>query len=312
MDFNDRLKQLQEQIFAKKNLETKRRELESQRENLRSRAQELEKILWNEQADVDRLEHTSMASIFYSMMGKKEVQLDKERVEAFAAKVKYDSAVQELQLVENDIHDLEVRLQEMVLCEKQYQELLARKAYAIKESASETAQQLLTLEEKMAELQSQKKEIREAIAAGSSALTSIQSILSDLDAASGFGAWDLMGGGMLSGIAKHSYLDEAQGKVQQLQSELRRFKTELADITIQADLQVGVDGFLRFSDYFFDGVFADWVVMDQINQSQSSVQDVKKQVEAVLSRLHHMAAATDQQIAALENQKNSVIAFAEI
>ena len=312
MDFNDRLKQLQEQIFAKKNLEAKRRELESQRENLRSRVQDLEKVMQNEQADVDRLERTSMASLFYSMMGKKEAQLDKEKVEAFAAKVKYDSAVQELQLVENDIHDLEVHLQEIADCEKQYQELLAQKACAIKESASETAQQLLTLEEKIAELQSQKKELREAISAGSSALTSIKSILSDLDAASGFGTWDLLGGGMLSDLAKHSYLDEAQGKVQQLQSELRRFKTELADITIQADLQVSVDGFLRFADYFFDGVFADWVVMDKINQSQSSVQDTKNQVEEVLSRLHHMEVAADQQILSLESQKNSVIASAKV
>jgi len=33
-------------------------------------------------------------------------------------------------------------------------------------------------------------------------------------------------------------------------------------------MQVNVDGFLRFADYFFDGLFADWAVLDRINQSQ--------------------------------------------
>ena len=39
--------------------------------------------------------------------------------------------------------------------------------------------------------------------------------------------------------------------------ERRRFKTELADVEITADLQITVDGFLKFADFFFDGLFTD-------------------------------------------------------
>lgn len=52
-----------------------------------------------------------------------------------------------------------------------------------------------------------------------------------------------------------------------LQSQLRAFRTELADVTISADFQVNIDGFLRFADYVFDGIFADWAVLDRINQA---------------------------------------------
>ena len=128
-----------------------------------------------------------------------------------------------------------------------------------------------------------------------------------MDSAEGWGTWDLLGGGLISDIAKHSHLDEAQSKVQNLQSELRRFKTELSDVTINADMQVSVDGFLRFADYFFDGLFADWAVMDKISQSKSSVQSTKSQIESVLSRLRSMEASSDQTIKKLEDEKDSVV-----
>ena len=75
-----------------------------------------------------------------------------------------------------------------------------------------------------------------------------------------------MGGGLIADLAKHSRLDDAQASVEYLQSQLRAFRTELADVTISADFQVNIDGFLRVADYVFDGIFADWAVLDRINQ----------------------------------------------
>lgn len=53
-------------------------------------------------------------------------------------------------------------------------------------------------------------------------------------------------------------------------------------MAIQADLQIQVDGFLRFADYFFDGIFADWAVMDRIRNSKNQVADVERSVRSVL------------------------------
>ena len=108
------------------------------------------------------------------------------------------------------------------------------------------------------------------------------------------------GGGIITHMAKHGHLDEAQEMVEQLQSELRLFKTELADINIHADMQVRIDGFLRFADYFFDGLFADWAVGDKISQSHTSVQKVKNDILATLSKLEQMEEKNDTEISALE------------
>ena len=74
----------------------------------------------------------------------------------------------------------------------------------------------------------------------------------------------------MADLAKYEELDDAQKQIEQLQVELRRFKTELADVEITADLQVTVDSFLKFADFFFDGLFADWAVLDHINQAPVS------------------------------------------
>ena len=157
-------------------------------------------------------------------------------------------------------------------------------------------------------MENQKKEIREAVSAGQSALGTADSVLSELEDADGWNTWDLIGGGgIITHMAKHGHLDDAQEKVEQLQGKLRRFKTELADINIQADMQVNIDGFLRFADYFFDGLFADWAVGDKISESQSSVQEVKNQINSALSKLSSMDVASDREIAALKSRIEELI-----
>ena len=60
------------------------------------------------------------------------------------------------------------------------------------------------------------------------------------------------------------------------------------------------NGFLRFADYFFDGLFADWAVGDRISESQSSVMSVRYKIEQAMNKLTSMDQAVDKQIAALE------------
>ena len=157
-----------------------------------------------------------------------------------------------------------------------------------------TVEQILRLEEREAYLESQERELREACAAGQAALTTADEILESLGSAEGWGTWDLIGGGLISDLAKHSHLDEAQASVERLQSQMRTFKTELADVTISADFQVNIDGFLRFADYVFDGIFADWAVLDRINQAQAQVESTRAQICAVLDRLRQMTEQAEQ------------------
>ena len=86
-------------------------------------------------------------------------------------------------------------------------------------------------------------------------------------------------------MAKYSHLDEAQRQINTLQRSLSRFRTELADVDIRMDIQIEVDSFLRFADYFFDNTFTDWAVLDRIRNTQSQIQQVDGSVRTIVSRL---------------------------
>ena len=282
------LKKLQEEAAKKAGLELRIRELNRQKEELTVRARQLEWIKSKEQSDVDRLEGHSLAAFFYGVIGKMDEKLNKEREEAYAAKVKYDTAAYELTAVSEELEQCQAQLRRLKSCEQRYEEMLKEKSREMKRAAGLPGKEILKLEEQETYLESQKREVQEAIRAGREALDTSESILVSLGSAENWGTWDLIGGGLMTDMIKHSKLDEAQNQVTTLQETLRRFKTELADIEIQADLQVGVDGFMRFADVFFDGLFVDWAVMNKISNSKSQVQDTKAQIERVLNHLYSL------------------------
>ena len=310
MDFNEQL--FRQEIAKKESLNNKLSQLQLEREDLQHHVKELEKIMYNEQADVQNLEHTSLKSVFYGIIGKKQEKLDKEKLEAYTAKLKYDSAVYELKVLEQDIINTQAKINEISEYEYKYSEFLKEKVEKIKLSGSVEGLEIIKLEEKIANKKIYKKELNEAILAGEKALISAKSVISSLDSAEDWGTFDLFGGGVISDVVKYNHLDEAQNKIQQLQSDLRRFKTELADVTINSDIEVNIDGFLRFADYFFDNLFTDWAVLDKINDSQEKVKNTKKQIEDVIYRLHSMENETDKQIKILEMDKDAIIAQVKI
>lgn len=301
--YDNQLEKLQQQVVNKKRNESRLKELRVQRENLNDKVNNLKKVKWAEEADVKRLEGNSLSAFFYALIGKKEDKLDQEKIEAYAANVKYDAAAHELSVVEEDILRIEAELNQVRGCELEYEKALAAKKEAIKSSFSLVSDDIFKHEKKIAALESQKKEIKEALSVGRNVLTITNQILSNLDSAEGWGTWDLIGGGLITDMVKHSHLDEAQAKVEQLQTELRRFKTELMDVTIYADLKVNIEGFLSFADYFFDGLFADWMVLDKINQSQTQVKSTKDQIEKVINQLKSMLGSVEIE---LETEKTSL------
>lgn len=305
--YDEELRALREQMERKRQLDAMLKDLRAQRQELTARVNELDKVRLEEQADVDRLEGRSLAAFFYGVIGKMDEKLTQERQEAYAARVKYDAAARELSAVEEDLRRKESEYRQLEGCEERYRQVLQEKAETLKAAGGETAGAILKLEERLAGLRSRRKELDEAEAAGRAALVTADEILSSLGSAHGWATWDMLGGGLVADLAKHSHLDSAQAAVEQLQVELRRFKTELADVTIDADLQVSIDGFLRFADYFFDGLFVDWAVMDRINQSQAAVEETRGRITAVLDRLNAMSDGAERESAETRERLDALV-----
>lgn len=285
-NYNERLEQLREKMARRRRLNAEVSTLEERRVSLAQRVQQLKEETYKEQLDVDQLENFSATKLFYQIVGKLDERLEKEQAELYAAALRYDSARQELQSVESELDSRRRELSLLEGCEREYERLLAEKARVLREDPnSPSARRLLALEERQAQLSAREKELNEAIRAGYDALSDIGAIEESLSSAEGWGTWDVFGGGLISDMAKYSHLDEAQRQINTLQRSLSRFRTELADVDIRMDIQIEVDSFLRFADYFFDNIFTDWAVLDRIRNTQSQIQQVDGSVRTIVSRL---------------------------
>ncbi len=284
----EELKRLWQQVAEQKIVQAKYRELQSQREEVASRLKQLEKAKTEEQADVDRLEKGGLAAFFYQMAGRMEEKLDKERQEAYAARIRYDAAARELSALDRELGRMEAQLRELSGCDRRYQEALVARMQAIKATNSPAAQELVESETRVMAMKLRQKEIREAVQAGQTALETARQMQESLDDAEDWSTIDLMGGSVFSDLAKYEHLDQAQELAERLQMELRRFKTELADVEINREMQVKVDCFMRFAEGFFDNFFTDWAVLEHIVQVQEQAQKTQNQIHRLLDKLDRM------------------------
>ena len=302
------LSQLQEQVLEKKRQETILNDLYKQQRELQDKLYELGRIRSAENADVNKLESFTLVSLYYLILGKKDEMLDKERQEAYTAQLKYDSAKEELEAVAEDIKKTRSLLEKYADCEQKYIELKTEKKEAIKKSGSHEAEQIFEIEEGILILEKQLKEIREAYVVGSEAIRIADEIINALKKAKGLGTWDTFGGGgLITDIAKRSNLNTAERLVGDLQRKLRKYKTELADVTIEANVEVNHGDFLNFADMFFDGLLVDWAVLNRITNSVHQAETTKGKIVSMQYRLDNMKNSIDREIEQKKKTLDSLI-----
>lgn len=306
-EINQQMEEAQQQIFRRKKLGAILEELQRQRSELEHKLEECLTVLKKEQGDVDKLEHQSLSHLFYSVLGRLGEQVEKEQREALAAKLKYDQAVSERTEVDARIRELEEEFVQYKDCQRVYDSLYEKKKAHMVDSHSQTGEQILMLTEQAKAVAFNQKEITEAIRAGEAVCSHIDSALNSLESAEGWGTWDLLGGGLVSDLMKHSHIDDAKEKADMIQRKLSQFRTELADVRIQNDIHFETNGFGKFADFFFDGLIADWCMQSHIADSKESIQNVRRQVEAVLVKLNSMKNLEDNHNKELQRRINELI-----
>ena len=128
------------------------------------------------------------------------------------------------------------------------------------------------------------KEIQEAIHAGENALRHLYSARDELRSAGNWGLLDMFGGNFLSGMMKHSKMDQARRSMENARNALASFRSELQDVHDPA-LNMDIDGFLTFADFFFDGFLVDLLVQSRISKAKQQVEDAIRRGEDTLRKL---------------------------
>jgi len=283
---NNRLNDLMEKMARQHKLKAMTEDLKRQCDLLSEDVKALKKETYYQELDVEKLEKFSLPQLYYRLTGRLDEMLEKEESEACAAAMKYDAKRRELERMQEELRQHQQELRGISGYQREYESLLQQKGQRLKEMNTYYADRICALEESLAYQRANERELQEAIQAANSALQAVDSVQSSLSSAENWSTFDLLGGGVIGDIAKHSLLDNTQNQISSLQRSLSRLRTELADVAIRSDLQIQVDGFLRFADYFFDGLFADWAVRDKIQNSRRQVDDVERSVRHILTQLN--------------------------
>lgn len=128
-------------------------------------------------------------------------------------------------------------------------------------------------------------EIMEAVNAGKRAIFTLRAAEGKLNSARNWGIFDMLGGGFLINMIKHSNMNSASGYLEEAKRDLLEFQRELKDVQMNVQLDIHVGNFLTFADFFFDGIIADYLVQSKIAEARAQISSAINQVEQIVRDL---------------------------
>lgn len=276
--------QLKEKTEEKKRIENLLKKAERELLAEKEKLEKLKTQLKKEYDDVQRIENGGLTALFFGLLGSKEKKLDKERQEYLAAKLRYDNCKKQIEDLEAEVQKLKKEFLASGHPDVEYKKLFEEKKLNLRAAGDD---QLRKYEELLGYCFSQKKEVNEAIYAGERALQGLGYAIKAQKTARGWGTVDMLGGGLITTAIKHGNIDDAQQMIHSSQIWLRRFRRELADIqnTGYAGLEVELNGFATFADFFFDNLIFDWMVQNKINRSLDACEKTRSQVAKIVAKL---------------------------
>ncbi len=129
------------------------------------------------------------------------------------------------------------------------------------------------------------KELREAIAAADAALASLERARASLRSARNWGIYDILGGGLISGLGNRSRMRSAGAEMEEARRELQRFRRELEDVDRLIDPGFTDFDLSAFGDLFLDGFLFDLVAQGRISDARQQVERAMGEVRRIRARL---------------------------
>jgi hypothetical protein len=172
--------------------------------------------------------------------------------------------------------------------EENYEEDYGEEARFESRDSGYTTRSLSYEEPRSGDSGAERREIEEAVRAGERALDSLQEARKQLDSARAWGIYDLVGGGLISSMIKHSKIDNANQWMDQANRDLRRFAKELRDVDSE-DLQIDTGSLVSMLDIFCDNFFSDILVQQKINDSRARIDVLADRIEAAVQALRQRA-----------------------
>ncbi len=308
-EYNDKISCMKECIQKKNKLTGILKQTEQDLIQEKLRLNQLLNEYEKENQDVFDLEAINITSLFYTILGNKEKQLEKGTQDVLKAKLKYDQCKHNVEYLVDESKKLVDELSKIDCCEKEYEELIDEKLKILSSDDSEISEKIKKLIKRKENIYANIKEVDEAIEVGEESLKAVEMTIRFLEKADNWGVWDLSGERIAEASVKHSYIDEAREHAVEAQRLLGKFKREISDINMITNSVICVGSFETFSDYFFDGLIYDWIVQSEIGKSLDTVKNTKNQIDRAMSKLYEEKVTEEFMLNQLEEQIKRIVSI---
>ena len=106
-----------------------------------------------------------------------------------------------------------------------------------------------------------------------------------LSSARNWGFLDVLGGGLIVDLIKHSKLQNAKSSMEHVNAIMQELQKVLGSISIPGDYRMQIGGFATFADFFFDSGIVDVYMTAKIMNSLSEVRRLKDKCYELKRRL---------------------------
>ena len=106
-----------------------------------------------------------------------------------------------------------------------------------------------------------------------------------LASARNWGFLDVLGGGLITDLIKHSKLNNAKSSMDRVNYLMQELRRVLGGISMPGDYSMNVGGLATFADFFFDSGIVDVYMTAKIMSSLNEVRNLKNRCYELRSRL---------------------------
>ncbi len=299
------LRSLYEQLIAKEKIEIHLKNIDRllimEEESLAA----AELILQKEEMDVVNLEKKNLYTIFKTILGTKEQELERERQEYLQAYLKKQSIEACILEMKKEKEALLHSYSGKFNVEKEFDRLLEKQKRILRAKQSESADQIIIFEQRIARHLSRISELRQGVRAGKKVIKVLESIIVSFERIKEWGR-----GYAVSAIHRRQREGgRIKKRIMDTKRNLQQFENELFDLSDHYghDYRHQIEEVKKFIDLFVDSLITDWVVKNKIEHSANLILNLMDKVSRIVAMIENDIQKTKGYIAQEKKDQRVII-----
>jgi hypothetical protein len=263
-----------------------------------------------EEKAVEKLEHLSLTRVLTALHGSREDTLAREKAKEDAARYQVTQAQQRLDATRAELSSLQERQAQLAGAPQEYADALAAKEQYLTQSADPRGARLLALAEQRGRLTAELNELQRASHDADAAVQALTDVQDRLGTAANWSTFDTyLDHGMVANAIKHDRIDQAAQAARAADERLAGLRSDLADLSTSEPTapKLEISSGFKFADIFFNNIFTDLAVGQQIRNAQDSADQSLQQVSALQGRLKDQIGAVTKQLDAIDAERQQLL-----